>query len=301
MHRPPGWALPFLILLLLAWAAPAGAVERDSPDPYVLLDQAKQVLADGKMDQARRLLEKIPLPENEPVVAEEIVLSRLLLSGSFLTSAATLKDALVKINQGDSAYARWLGTQVEKYGRDFQSQVDDYIARFTLAPELDYVQFSVPLVSDEYLQDVQLMTDPQVVSAAVKNWDEGRQGLGEGLVASQARIAFALACAAHYDLADPSTTLEAVARRLRDGVPLDQAAVMDWVADTALHFGSVDLQKQLVARADAWIMELTDGDKGNSFRKRAEEREQPKLKSEPEPAKKGKNSTPRRKGTSRKP
>lgn len=225
------WAglLPAALALCLSLARP-------DPDPYVLLDEAKLVLGRGKLDKAQQLLSAIPLDAAEDYVAQEVVYERLLIVSAFLTATQTLHSALVQQQLTQGGYAVWLKEEQARHAAAFASLARDYLARTAGGAALDFVRFRLPVVSDEYLQDVLLYTDPMVLSAAVTNWEDGRQGLGKGLIGSQARVALVLAAAVHYDLPQASSTVEQVAQRLRTGVPIAQPQVLDWMADTALRY-----------------------------------------------------------------
>jgi hypothetical protein len=233
------------------------ALTRPDPDPYVLLDEAKLVLGRGKLDKAQQLLSAIPLEGAEDYVAQEVIYERLLIVSAFLTATQTLHGALVQQKFADGGYAAWLKAEQAKHAGVFAGLARDYLARTADGAALDFVRFRLPVVSDEYLQDVLLYTDPMVLTAAVTNWEDGRQGLGKGLIGSQARVALVLAAAVNYDLPQASSTVEQVAQRLRTGVPIAQPQVLDWIADTALRYSLPGDGLAAVAQeADARLAQL---------------------------------------------
>lgn len=262
---------------LLSGAALAIAFTRPDPDPYVLLDEAKLVLGRGKLDRAQRMLSEIPLEGAEMFVAEEVVYERLLVCSAFLTATQTLHNALVQQNYGEGGYAKWLLDEQSKHAANFAVLARDYLTRTAGGSQLDFVRFRLPVVSDEYLQDVMLYTDPMVLSAAVTNWEDGREGLGKGLIGSQARVALVLAAAVHYDLPTASSTVEQVAQRLRTGVPIDQQLVLDWIADTALRYSVPgDGLAAVTQEADVRLAELLTHKPQDSLQQRITERRQGK-------------------------
>lgn len=239
------------------------AVTRPDPDPYVLLDEAKIVLGRGKLDKAQQMLSAIPLDAAEGFVAEEVLYERLLVCSAFLTATQTLHGALVQQQLDGGGYAKWLNDEQAKYAAEFAALARDYLARTASGATLDFVRFRLPVVSDEYLQDVMLYTDPMVLSAAVTNWEDGRQGLGKGLIGSQARVALVLAAAVNYDLPKASSTVEQVAQRLRRGVPVAQAPLLDWIADTAQRYslpgdGLADVRAETDARLARLLADKPD-------------------------------------------
>jgi hypothetical protein len=259
-----------LAALLLGGAALCAAMQRPDPDPYVLLDAAKQMLGKGRLAQAKQMLAEIPLGQAEPFVDEEIVFERLLASSADLVSVHALYQALEKQNLGETAYAKWLKEEHARRAQDFGALAADYLARTAHGCALDFVRFRLPVVSDEHLQDVLLFTDPVMLSAACKNWDDGRDGLGRGLAESQARVALVLAAALNYDLPHASATVEQVAQRLRAGVPLDPATVLDWLADTAAQCSLPgDGLSEVSAQADARLLTLIQGEPQHPLLKRA--------------------------------
>jgi len=222
---------------------------RPDPDPFVLLDQAKLAIGAGDLQKGADELAAIPLGVAEPYVDEEIVLQQLLLQGARLTAAASIADEL-KRGDGLAAtpYAKWLADETAAAGADFARLATDYLNRTAAGAKLTFVRFRLPRVSDEYLQDAQLLCDPAVLHAAADNWAQGREALGRGVVTSQSRLALVIAAAMHYDLPYPSPTLEQAAGRLRSGVPLKPGSVEQWIAETAERYGAHDAALQECAR-----------------------------------------------------
>jgi hypothetical protein len=251
------------------------ALTRPNPDPYVLLDEAKLVLGKGKLDRAQQMLSAIPLDSAEGYVAEEVLYERLLVCSAFLTATQTLHGALAQQKLDSGGYAKWLKDEQANYATDFAAMARDYLARTAKGAALDFVRFRLPVVSDEYLQDVMLYTDPMVLSAAVTNWEDGRQGLGKGLIGSQARVALVLAAAVNYDLPKASSTVEQVAQRLRTGVPVDQAQMLDWIADTAQRYNLPgDGLAGVAAETDARLGQVLAGKPDAALALRLGQREQ---------------------------
>lgn len=266
------WVLAGLPLALACTLA----LTRPDPDPYVLLDEAKLMLGKGKLDRAAQMLGAIPLDNAESFVAEEVLYERMLVCSAFLTATQTLHGALVQQKLDGGGYAKWLKDEQAKYAADFAALARDYLARTANGATLDFVRFRLPVVSDEYLQDVMLYTDPMVLSAAVTNWDDGRQGLGKGLIGSQARVALVLAAAVNYDLPQAKSTVEQVAQRLRTGVPIAQAQLLDWLADTAQRYSLPgDGLAGVTAEADARLAQVLAAKPDAALSLRLEQREHP--------------------------
>lgn len=205
----------------------------NSDDPYVMLDEAKLSIGDGKLRRASEMLAVIDPAGAEDFVAEELLFQRLLLAGAFLNSAGSvLKDAQ-NAGYADSAYAAWLHAEGERYARDYSALAGQYLAATADGLACDFVRFRLPRVTADHLSDAVLYSDPQVLRAAVQNWDEAKTGLGKGLIGTQARVALVLGAATFYDMPHGAATLEGASMRLRNGVPLDERAVLDWLAQTA--------------------------------------------------------------------
>lgn len=231
--------------LAAATAGEAPAVEEEEPagiapvflcnsdDPYVMLDEAKLAIGDGKLRRASGMLAVIQPDGAEDFVVEELLFQRLLLAGAFLNSAGSvLKDAQ-NAGYADSAYAAWLHTEGGRYARDYTALAEQYFAATSEGLDCDFVRFRLPRVTADHLSDAVLYSDPQVLRAAVQNWDQDKQGLGKGLIGTQARVALVLDAATFFDMPTGAATLEGVSRRLRNGVPLDERMVYDWLAQTA--------------------------------------------------------------------
>jgi len=215
-------------IILAAWLASAAA----QPDPMVQLDDAKLALADGKLAKAKELMGEINTSGAEDYVAEELLYHQMLLSAAYLSATHYLLEELEQQDFGGSAYHKWLKGQRQDYLGELRKQAQDYLDMTANGSHLDFVRFRLPTVSDEYLQDTGLYSDAQVLGAAVTNWEDGRQGLGKGIIGSQVRVAFVLSVAIHYDRPEASDSLEHVAQRLRAGVPVDYYVVLDWLSST---------------------------------------------------------------------
>jgi hypothetical protein len=237
---PPAVLSPVACAACLIMAALLTAARPD-PDPFVLLDAAKLAIGAGDLQKGADELAAIPLGVAEPYVDEEVVLQQLLLQGARLTAVSAIADEL-KGSEGAAAtpYAKWLADETAAAGAEYAKLATDYLNRTAAGPKLTFVRFRLPRVSDEYLQDAQLLCDPAVLHAAMENWAEGRDLLGRGLVTAQARLALVISAAVHYDLPYPSPTLEQAAERLRSGVPLKPGSVEQWIAETAERYGAHD-------------------------------------------------------------
>jgi hypothetical protein len=259
------------ILVAILWLlTSAGFGQPVSDDPMVRLDAAKLLISDGKLLAAGEALAEIPHTA-EPYVTEEIVYTELLIAGTYLSSAYRLAGELEQGGQGGTAYAQWLRSERTAYAARFVALANEYLALTANGPALDFVRFRLPRVSEEHLLDMELYADPQIMGAAVTNWDEGREGLGRGLVQTQTRVALVLSAAVNYDLPEASRTLAGVAERLKAGVPLDYPTVLDWLADISLqHSAAAPELAAVVAEADARILKLTAE---NPLRQRASARE----------------------------
>lgn len=223
------------VCLALSATSPATWAAESEPaaDQIVLLDAAKLELADGRLRQAREALAEIPLTPPLDYVAEEVLFQRLLLNAAFLSATHYLLVELEHNDLAESAYGRWLTAERAGYADALAADGEDYLALPTSSLQLDFVRFRLPLVTGEHLADTELYTDPEILSPAVTNWDDGREGLGKGLVAGQARVALVLAAARYYDLPQAAATIEEVAVRLRSGVPVERPAVLEWLAEVA--------------------------------------------------------------------
>ncbi len=260
-----------------------------STDPYVLLDAAKLALADSKLEKAGRMLEAIPLNQSQSYVDEEVIFQRMLLEGAFLSSTTFLLEVLGREKLATGKYGQWLAGERLQHAVRFEALAQDFLRRTENGYHLGFVRFRLPEVNEEHLRDVELYSDPQVLLAAAKNWEEGRDGLGRGLVLSQARVAVVLAAAVHYDLPQASTTLMGASRRLAAGVPLRPAIVLDWMADTAQRNArSGDSLGELALKADLRLLALPAAQLPAETKKRAELRRNPPPTPPPPPAEKPK-------------
>jgi len=232
-----------LVLLVVVAALPAAAVDdgtaADGADPYVLLDAAKLKLGEGRLAKARELLAEIPLAGAEGYVDEEILFQQLLINSAYLKATNYLLSELGRDDLGNSAYARWLAGERDGYAATFARLARQYLADTAGGPRLDFVRFRLPLVTAEHINDLELYSDPEILGPAVTNWDDGREGLGKGLIAGQARVALVLSAARYYDLPDAAGSLEQVRQRLDSGVPLDYALVLEWISEEAGEFPEI--------------------------------------------------------------
>lgn len=205
----------------------------NSSDPFVMLDEAKIQIGEGKVRRAAAMLEVIEADPADPYATEELQIQRLLLAGALLNAAgAVLKDAEAA-NYSDSKYSSWLRGEVERYAAGYSRLGQAYLNSLADGQDCDFIRFRLPRVTADHLSDAVLYSDPQVLRAAVQNWDEGKTGLGKGLIGTQARVALVLGAAAFYDLTQSAATIEGVSARLQNGVPLDKAVLLDWLAQTA--------------------------------------------------------------------
>jgi hypothetical protein len=224
--------LPLLATVASATAADEGAPAADS-DPYVLLDAAKLKLGEGRLAKARELLAAIPLQAAEEYVDEEVLFQQLLINSAYLKATGYLLSELERDELAESAYARWLRGERDGYAATFARLAQQYLERTGGGPRLDFVRFRLPVVTAEHINDLELYSDVEILGPAVTNWDDGREGLGKGLIAGQARVALVLAAARYYDLPDAARSLEQVRQRLLSGVPLDYGEVLAWIAEEA--------------------------------------------------------------------
>jgi hypothetical protein len=209
-------------------------------DAFVLLDAAKTALGAGKLHGAEDLLAAIDLSGAEPYVVQEVLFQRLLLAGSFLTATGTVIRDAERARYGQSTYHQWLLGERAKYAAQFTALASQYLEETGRGMACDFVRFRLPHITAEHLQDTVLYADPQVLRAAVENWDKGKLGLGKGLIGTQARVALVLGAAAFYDLPQASLSIEAVTARLQAGVPLLAGPVLDWIAQTAADQASLE-------------------------------------------------------------
>ena len=229
------------------------------PDPYVLLDEAKLKLGEGRLAQARELLKTTPTADVEGYVIEEVLLQRMLVNSAFLRATHYLWLQLEAMELADTGYGEWLAGECADYAGDFADQAERYLELTAEGPQLDFVRFRLPVVTTEHLTDLELYTDPEILGPAVRNWDDGREGLGKGLIAGQARVALVLGAVRHYDRDSASPSLEMASERLRAGVPLDYAVLLDWIAGTARFVPDDDRLADLADRADRRLRTVEGG------------------------------------------
>ena len=251
--------LPLACCLMLALlAAPVAGAVYIQEDPYVLLDAAKMKVGAGKLERGLKLLREIPSDSGEAPVDQEILYQQMLLSSAFLGATHFLLAEVHAMDYGDSAYAEWLSAKREAYAKEFHGYCQVFLEKTKDGSSLEFVRFRLPKVTDDYLLDAELYSDSQVLEAACHNWDDGREGLGRGVIIAQARVALVMSAAVHYDLPEPSLTLEGVAGRLRVGVPIDAVALLEWISSTADAFapggGALD---ELAEVANQRALELT--------------------------------------------
>jgi hypothetical protein len=221
-----------LAAIILLFPLAAFADDLTPPvDPFVALDAAKTTLADGKLEDARSELAQIPTDAAEPYVNEEVVFQRMLLEAAFLDASNFLWSELGRMKLGNGAYAKWLYGERDKYADSLAQEVRGYLQLTEGGYTLTFVRFRLPEVTDQHVADVELYSDHQVLTAAAQNWDDGRDGLGRGLILAQARVAVALSAASFYDMPN-SGNLQQVTGRLAAGVPIYPAVTMDWIAET---------------------------------------------------------------------
>jgi hypothetical protein len=270
--------IPILLMLLLA-AAPAVARAQDPPppaDPFVALDDAKLTLGAGRLEDARKLLTQIPAGQAEPYVDEEVVLQRMLLNAAFLDATNYVYLELGKLKLPGKGYEAWLRQERDAYASALATDVRSYMQLTEPGYDLSFARFRLPLVTDDHLQDVQLYTDRQVLTAAAQNWDDGREGLGKGVILAQARVAVALGAAVFYDMPRASASVAGVSRRLAAGVPLYPAVTMDWIAETCFRLkGAGNGLEQLSKGADARLQTLLAGRTGDPLHARMQARLNP--------------------------
>jgi hypothetical protein len=255
-----------LLALLMAAAPLAAAHAADTPaagtDPYVLLDAAKLKLGEGRLAKARELLAAIPLATAEEYVDEEILFQQLLINSAYLKATNYLLSELGRDELADSAYGRWLEAERDDYAAGFARLAQQYLDRTAGGPQLDFVRFRLPLVTAEHINDLELYSDIEILSPAVTNWDDGREGLGKGLIAGQARVALVLAAARFYDLPDAASSLEQVRQRLLSGVPLAYGEVLAWIAEEAEQLPEIAALAAAGAAARARLSQLAGSPAG---------------------------------------
>jgi hypothetical protein len=268
----------------------------------VALDGAKMTLGDGKLEDARKQLASIPAGGAEAYVDEEVALQRMLLDAAFLDAANFLWNELGKMKLGKSAYAAWLWGERDKYADSLASEMRSYLQLTDKGYQLTFVRFRLPEVTDQHVADVELYSDHQVLTAAAQNWDDGRDGLGRGLILAQARVAVLLSAASFYDM-PKSGNLQVVEARLRAGVPIYPAVTMDWIAETCHRLeGAGNGLGQLGKGADARLATMLAAHANPQLSERMAVRAAPPKKAEPAASKKQpvKKKSSKRRGKRRK-
>jgi len=199
-------------------------------DPLVALDFAKSQFTEGRIADALDLLAAVPQPApDEAYISEEVLLQELLGEFALLSATHNILLQLERDKQGDSAYATWLAGERATQAAALQGFTQAYLDATAGGARLDFLRFSLPRVTEAHVQDTELYSDVSIVGAAVTNWAEGREGLGRGLITTQARVALVLAAAVHSDLPQAAAKLEQVTARLKRGVPLKQEKLLSWL------------------------------------------------------------------------
>jgi hypothetical protein len=264
-------------ILACVFASAAFAADATAPtDPLVALDAAKMTLADGKLEDARTQLAQVPAAApNERYIDEEVSFQRMLLEAAFLDATNFLYAELGRMKLQNGGYAKWIWTQRDMYADGLAAEVRRYMQLTAGGNYLSFVRFRLPVVTDKHIQDVELYSDRQVLAAAAKNWDEGSEGLGKGLILVQARVAMALAAAAFYDM-EQGGNVSVVSKRLAAGVPVYPWQVLDWIAETCKRLeGAGNGLGQLYKGADAKLVTVLAQYPNPALTKRVELRAAP--------------------------
>jgi len=220
-----------VLLLAMLWPTPPSAQEAAAADPFVQLDAAKLQLGDGKLRGAGELMAEIPLDGCEDYVREEVLFQQLLITAALLSGMHYVHAEVERLDFAEQGYRDWLSSERDVFAAQFAQLAGSYLAATTDGPALDFVRFRLPVVTIEHLADVELYSDPEILRPAAVNWADEREGLGRGVIAGQARVALVLAAARFYDREQAASSLFEVNARLANGVPLDYAAVLDWLAN----------------------------------------------------------------------
>ncbi|MDQ3023081.1 MAG: hypothetical protein M3R04_01655 [bacterium] len=288
-------------LLMLVMLHSLSYAEEAAPvDPFVALDAAKMKLADGKLEDAREKLAQIPLGGAEAYIDEEVAFQRMLIDAAFLDATNFLYSELGRMKLQNGGYARWLWGQRDGYANSLAAEVRRYMQLTDDGYHLTFVRFRLPEVSEKHIQDVELYSDRMVLGAAAKNWDEGSEGLGKGLIAVQARVAVALSAASFYDM-PKGGTVSVVAKRLSAGVPLYSAQTLDWIAETTHRLEDAgNGLNQLYKGADTRLAAMLVEHPNPQLVKRIEQRAAPpKVEAKPAAKKPTKKTAKKRKGKRR--
>lgn len=226
-------ALSVLLICLLVPALAEARLKAEITDPLVLLEQAKLTMADGKLSKAQEELAAIPLEDVEPYVVQEVLFQQLLLSAAMLRATDFLLRELVNDELFETGFADYLVGERGSQAATFEQSALRFIELSESDSQLEFVRFRLPFVTVEHLRDVDLYSDVEMLTTAVNSWDKDQQRLGKGLINAQARVALVLVCARYYDLEEASATIEAVSRRLLEGVPVDAMDTVGWIAEFA--------------------------------------------------------------------
>jgi hypothetical protein len=263
-----------VLLLVMLWPTPPSAQETTAADPFVQLDTAKLQLGDGKLRGASELMAEIPLDGCEDYVREEVLFQQLLITAALLSGTHYVHAEIARLDFAEQGYRDWLSSERDVYAAQFAQLARSYLAATTDGPALDFVRFRLPVVTIEHLADVELYSDPEILRPAAVNWADEREGLGRGVIAGQARVALVLAAARFYDREQAASSLFEVNERLASGVPLDYAAVLDWLAETASLAANENQElRRLAISLDSRLLSLAAADVDESFRQRAAERQ----------------------------
>jgi len=246
------------LLAILPLTTGAGAALHR--DPMVLLDEAKLVLGEGRLEDAEELLAQVPTINAEPEVIEEVLVQRLLINSAGLSAVHYLLAGLKDLELADSAYGEWLIAERERYCQAYIHHCTELLTRCAGGFSLEFIRFRLPEVSTDHLRDTEVYMDTAFLNAACTNWTEGREALGRGLVASQARVAVVLGAASFYDLPQAAPDLGHVNARLAAGVPLDEVALLAWLSQiSSQHALPGDGLAELARQLDRRLLQLDSG------------------------------------------
>ena len=220
-----------LLACLLVPGLAQARLKAESTDPLVLLEEAKLTIADGKLSKAQEQLASIPLENVEEYVVQEVLFQQLLLSAAMLRATDFLLRELVNDELFETGYADYLVEERGIQAQTFEQSATRFIELTEADTRLEFVRFRLPQVTVEHLRDVDLYSDVEMLTTAANSWEKDQQRLGKGLINAQARVALVLVCARYYDMEEASATIEAVARRLLEGVPVDAGDTVGWIAE----------------------------------------------------------------------
>ena len=225
--------LTVMLLGLLLPALAEARLKAQSMDPLVLLEEAKLTMADGKLSKAQEQLALIPQEGVEEYVIQEVLFQQLLLSAAMLRATDFLLRELVNDELFETGYADYLVDERGRQAETFVLSAKRFMDATEQDEQLEFVRFRLPHVTVEHLRDVDLYSDVEMLTTAANSWEKDQQRLGKGLINAQARVALVLVCARYYDLEEASATIEAVSRRLLEGVPVDAQDTVAWIAEFA--------------------------------------------------------------------